>query len=133
MPSLCEDDMKTLKLLAVVAIVFLYGTGVRAEEKVDYAKTLVGKWEITKADEGTVPVGTIVEFTKDGKFIVTGKKDSKEENFEGTYTVEKDTFTFVVKIGDMEHKETITITKMTDKEMSTKDKDGKAVECKKKS
>jgi uncharacterized protein (TIGR03066 family) len=125
--------MKTLKLLAVGMVVCLFAAGARAEEKVDYAKLLVGKWEITKAEEGTVPVGTLVEFTKDGKFKVTGKKDDKVEDFEGTYKVDGNTFTFIVKIGSDEHTDTITITKITDKEMSTKDKDGKVVECKKKS
>jgi len=124
--------MSMLRILSVGAIVCAITIGARAEDKVDYAKLIVGKWEITKADDGTVPVGTTVEFTKDGKFKVTGKKESKEENVEGTYKVEKNTFTFMMKVGDMEHKETITITKMTDKEMLTKDKDGKVVECKKK-
>jgi uncharacterized protein (TIGR03066 family) len=58
--------------------------------------------------------------------------DEKEVPFEGTYKVEKDTFTFIMKMGEEEHKETITITKMSEKEMSTKNKDGKVVECKKK-
>ena len=124
--------MNMFRFLSVGAIVCAFTIGARAEEKVDYAKLIVGKWEITKADEGTVPVGSTVEFTKDGKFIVTGKKEDKVESFEGTYKVEKNTFTFVMKLGDMEHKETITITKMSEKEMSTKDKDGKVVECKKK-
>ena len=124
--------MNMLRILSVGAIVCAFTAGARAEDKVDYAKLIVGKWEITKADDGTVPVGTIVEFTKDGKFKVTGKKEDKVETFEGTYKVEKNTFTFVMKVGDEEHKETITITKMTEKEMSTKNKEDKVVECKKK-
>ncbi len=107
--------------------------GANAEEKkVNYAKMLVGKWEITKADPGTVPPGSVVTFTKDGKIQVTGKKDDKEVTMEGKYTVEDNTFTIVFKNGDEEHKQTITITKMTKTEMSTKDKDGKVVEAKKK-
>lgn len=125
--------MKTLKLLAVGAIVCVFGATVRAEEKIDYAKMLVGKWEVTKTHDGGPPAGTIVEFTKDGKFKVSGKKDDMNVEFDGTYKVEKNTFTFVMKAGDMEIKKTITITKITDKEMSSKDEDGKEVECKKKS
>lgn len=124
--------MNMLRILSVGAIVCAFTVGARAEDKVDYAKLLVGKWEISKAEEGTVPVGTIVEFTKDGKVKITAKMEGKEISFDGTYKVEKNTFTFIMKMGDMEHKETITITKMSEKEMTTKDKDGKVVECKKK-
>jgi len=124
--------MSTLKLLAVGAIVSLLSIGARAEEKPDYAKMLVGKWEVTKADEGTVPPGTMVEFTKDGKFIVSGKKDGADATFEGTYKVEGDGFTFKMKIGDEEREQTIKIKKITDKEMATENKEGKNVELKKK-
>ncbi|HJZ55504.1 MAG TPA: TIGR03066 family protein [Gemmataceae bacterium] len=124
--------MNAIKWLGVVAIVSLAGAGTRADDKVDYAKLLVGKWEVTKADPGTVPEGTLVEFTKDGKMKITAKKDGKDTMIEGTYKVEKNTFTMTVKIGDEEHTQTITITKISEKEMSTKDKDGKAVELKKK-
>src|SRR5262245_15811151 len=125
--------MNMLRILSVGAIVCAFTVGARAEEKVDYAKLIVGKWEISKADEGTVPVGTIVEFTKDGKFIVTGKKDDVDMKFEGTYTMDGNKFTFKMKIGEEEQSQTITIVKISDKEMSTKNKDDKVVECKKKS
>jgi uncharacterized protein (TIGR03066 family) len=124
--------MNTLRLLAIGLIACVLGTAARAEDKVDYKKLIVGKWEITKADDGTVPVGTIVEFTKDGKFMVTGKKDDVDIKLEGTYTMDGNKFTFKVKMGEDEISQTITITKVTDKEMSTKDKDDKVVECKKK-
>jgi uncharacterized protein (TIGR03066 family) len=131
-PTPGEDQMNAMKLLTVGAIVCAMSAGARAEEKIDYAKMLVGKWEVTKADADTVPVGTIVEFTKDGKFKVGGKKDDVEMNLEGTYTVEKDTFSFTLKVGDEEKKDTITITKISDTEMHTKNKDGKIVELTKK-
>ena len=54
--------MNALRVLVVVCLVAAVG---RAEEKPDYAKMIVGKWEVTKADEGTLPKGSIVEFTKD--------------------------------------------------------------------
>jgi len=133
MPSPCEDDMKTLKLLAVGMIMCLFAAGARSEEKVDYAKMLIGKWEVTKADEGTLPTGSIVEFTKDGTLKLTVKMGDSDMTLEGKYKVEGDKFTITMKVGDDEHKNTITITKITDKMCSTKDKDGKTVECKKKS
>src|SRR5262249_2833522 len=110
--------MNAIKWLGVVAIVSLAGARAPAPDKGDYAKLLVGKWEVTKADPGTVPEGTLVEFTKDGKMKITAKKDGKDTMIEGTYKVEKNTFTMTVKIGDEEHTQTITITKISEKEMS---------------
>ena len=124
--------MNVLRLLAVGVIVCAASIGARAEDKTDYAKMLVGKWEVTKADPGTVPAGTVIEFTKDGKFIVLGKKDDVETKLEGTYTVEKDTFTFKVDVDGNERTQTVTIKKISDKEMSTTTAEGKAVELKKK-
>jgi uncharacterized protein (TIGR03066 family) len=124
--------MKSLQWLAAGLIVGLVGAGARAEDKPDYAKLIVGKWEASKVDEGTLPPGAIVEFTKDGKIKLTGKKGDAEMAFEGTYTVEKDTFTIAMKVGDQEHKQTITITKISDSEMATKNAEGKVVELKRK-
>jgi uncharacterized protein (TIGR03066 family) len=123
--------MNTLKLLAVGAVVCLISAGTRAEDKIDYAKLIVGKWEVTKAEEGTLPVGTMIEFTKDGKLKINGKKDATELVFEGTYKVEGSKFNYVMKVGDDEHKDTIDIVKLTETEMSTKNKDGKTLEVKK--
>ena len=76
--------MNWLKLLAAVAVVGLSATGTLAEDKPDYAKMMVGKWTVAKADADTVPPGSVIEFTADGKMKVTGKKDDKEMEFEGT-------------------------------------------------
>lgn len=120
--------MKALQFLAVVCVL---AVGARAEEKKpDYAKMIVGKWEITKADEGTIPVGSVVEFTKDGKFKSYEKLGAKDVQFDGTYKVTGDKFEITIKFGEESHSNTITITKLTDDVMATKDKDGKAVEAK---
>lgn len=124
--------MNAMKWLGVAAMFSLLNAGARAEDKVDYAKMLVGKWEVSKADDGGVPVGALIEFTKDGKMKATLKKDDNDVTLEGTYKVEKNTFIMTMKVGDMEKTQTITITKITDKEMSTKSEDGKVVEMKKK-
>ena len=124
--------MNALRLLAVGAIVCLAASSARADDKVDNAKLLVGKWEITRADEGTVPVGAIIEFTKDGKLKAKFKRDDKEETREGTYSVDKDTINLVTKRDDTERKQAITITKISDKEMSLKGQDGKTMDLKKK-
>jgi uncharacterized protein (TIGR03066 family) len=124
--------MTVSRMLAVGALVCLIGGIGQADEKTDYAKAVVGKWEVSKADPGTVPEGALIEFTKDGKIKITAKKGTEEMVIEGTYKVDGNKFTFAVKLGDMEHKDTITITKISDKEMSTKDKDDKVVVLKKK-
>jgi uncharacterized protein (TIGR03066 family) len=124
--------MSIVRWLAVGVIVCVLGAGARADDKTDYAKMMVGKWEASETDPGTIPAGAVVEFTKDGKMKFTGKKDDVEMSFEGTYKVEKNTFTMTVKVGEQEHTQTITITKISDTEMSTQDKDGKKVVLKKK-
>jgi uncharacterized protein (TIGR03066 family) len=125
--------MNALKWLGVAAVVVVLNASGRAEDdKVDYAKLIVGKWEVSKADEGTVPPGAVIEFTKDGKMKATLAKGGEDVTLEGTYKVVKDTFEMTMKVGDEERKQTITITKINAKEMSTKNKDGKVVELKKK-
>lgn len=119
--------MNILRGLTVCSVVLVLGLGVRAEEKPDYAKLVVGKWEATKTDPDTLPKGSLVEFTKDGKLKVTVKEGGTDMTIEGTYKLTGSKFEMTMKIGDMEHKETIEIVKIDAKEMSTKDKDGKAV------
>jgi uncharacterized protein (TIGR03066 family) len=121
--------MNALRMLAVVCLI---GAVARAEEKPDYAKLIVGKWEVTKADEGTLPKGSIVEFTKDGKFTSHEKLGDKDVLFEGTYKVTGDKFELDLKMGDQTIKVAITITKLTDDEMHTKNEEGKVVEVKRK-
>ena len=41
--------MNVLKLLGLGALLVVLGTA-RADDKVDYAKLIVGKWEVAKAD-----------------------------------------------------------------------------------
>jgi uncharacterized protein (TIGR03066 family) len=124
-----ESIMKLVKVCGLAAVVCVFaGLGRGQEDKVDYAKAIVGNWKVSKADEGTVPVGTLIQFTKDGKMKAKGKKDDMPLDIEGTYTVKDNTFTMTLKFGDKESKQTITITKMTKTAMSTKDEGGKVVE-----
>ena len=126
-----EVMMNAMRLLAVGALVCLLGAGALAEEKkADYAKLIVGKWECTKGDEGTLPVGTPVEFTKDGKLILKVKQGDQEMKMEGTYKLKGESFDITFKMGDNEFTQTITIKKLDDTMMSTTDKDGKVVELK---
>jgi uncharacterized protein (TIGR03066 family) len=120
--------MNEMRLLAVGAIVCLLGASAVADEtKPDYSKLIVGKWECTKSDPGTLPVGSGVEFTKDGKMLLNMKMGDQALKMEGTYKLAGDKFDMAFKMGDQEHKQTITIKKLDDTTMSTADGDGKAV------
>jgi uncharacterized protein (TIGR03066 family) len=125
--------MNVLRLLAVGVATCALTAGVKAEEKkADNAKLLMGSWEATKAAEGTLPVGAVVTFAKDGKMTVTAKRDGKEETRDGTYKLDGDKFTITMKMGDTEAKFTITIKKISDTELVTANDEGKVVEFKKK-
>ncbi|HEY1186099.1 MAG TPA: TIGR03066 family protein, partial [Gemmata sp.] len=92
------------------------------------SKKLVGKWEPAKPKKGEAMV---MEFTKDGKLTVTGEMNGKEVKIEGTYKLDGDKLSFALKFMDIEIKETVTLTKLTDEEMAGKDKDGKEESFKK--
>jgi uncharacterized protein (TIGR03066 family) len=123
--------MRVHRLFVICAVLCLAAPGAQAQEKkgkVDKAKLLVGSWETAKADEGTLPKGAIVQFTKDGKLIVTINQDGKEMKMEGTYKLDGDSFDMALKVGDMEHKDTIKITKLTAKELKTENSQKQVVE-----
>ena len=119
--------MKAMKWLVVGLVVCVATVSVRADEKADTAKLLVGKWEATEVDEGTLPKGAIVEFTKDGKLKIHAKRGDEEMKIEGTYKLDGDKFEIALKMGEEEHKDTITIKKISKTELHTTGKDGKKV------
>ena len=102
-----------------------------ADDTDDFAKKIVGKWEITKS-EGEEPVGTVVEFAKDGKFSITVKADGKDVKFDGTYKIEKDKLITEATVGGKAEKDTDTIKKLTDDEMQLENRDKKLVTLKRK-
>jgi uncharacterized protein (TIGR03066 family) len=122
--------MNALKLWAPLAVVCLVAAVGRADEK-DYPKLLVGKWEVIKADEGTVPKGAVIEFAAEGKVKYTGKKGDMIEMRAGTYKLAGDKLTVTVKEEEKEKTHTVTITKLTDTDMAVDD-DGKKAELTKK-
>lgn len=97
---------------AVVILAFAAGC-IAAEEKFDPAK-LVGKWEEKNPKEGE---SMSMEFTKDGKFAITGTRGGKELKADGTYKLTDDKLTLEGKVMDMEVKQTVTISKLTDDEL----------------
>jgi uncharacterized protein (TIGR03066 family) len=125
--------MSALRLLVAGLLVLGFAVGVRADDKkadIDKDK-LLGTWEVVKADDGPPP-GTVVEFAKDGKLKVTHKKDGKDETLEGTYKIDGDKLSVVLKMGDKEEKHSVTIKKLTATEMVAENDKGKAAEFKKK-
>src|SRR5580698_8285223 len=87
LPLSGAQPMNLLKYMSVIAVVCLIVPTARPEDKPDYAKLIVGKWEVTKADPGTVPEGAIIEFTKDGMLKASVKKGDNTNTIEGTYTL----------------------------------------------
>ena len=62
--------MNSLRLVAAVVFAVVMVSSVRAEErKADYAKLIVSTWEVAKADEGDLPVASVIEFAKDGLML----------------------------------------------------------------
>ena len=86
-------------VIAVVAVglLGLSGSGRAAD---DNKELIVGAWEIAYSDAKDVPVGTKLEFTKDGKVNITVKADGKDVTVDaGGYKVEKDMVTLTGKDG----------------------------------
>ncbi len=123
--------MKTFGLLSAGVMVCVLALGVRADDKKDYSKQVVGAWKVVKADADTLPVGAVVDMAKDGKLKITFKQDNKEETHEGTYKLDGDKLMVTLKMNDQEIKHTVTIKKISDTEMTT-DHDGKVVHFEKK-
>lgn len=125
-------QMNILRIVVAALVVTGLGTSVHAADKDDNKTLIVGKWEVSKAEDGTVPTGSTIEFSKDGKLKMVAKKNDKEENREGTYTVEKEVLTLVMKRDDGERTVKITIKALSATELTVEGPDGKSVTFKKK-
>ena len=110
--------MSVFRLLAIglaLAVALISAEADERKEKTNFAKLLVGKWEVTKADR-ELPVGSVAEFGKDGsaKFIV--KEGEKQRIQEATYKVEGDKLLLTLKPND-DKKDPITIKKLSETEL----------------
>ena len=118
--------MKKLTAL-VLGVLVLAGTATAQD---DYAKKIVGKWEMTKAG-GQAGVGSVIEFGKDNKLSGSIKIGEESVKFDGSYKLDKEKVTVKLKVMDTEVEETLTIKELTDKVLKLEDKDKKVDELKK--
>src|SRR6185503_7444616 len=89
--------------------------------KID-AKKLLGKWQPGEAKKGE---NVVIEFAKDGKLSISADADGKDIKIPGTYKLESNKLTLALAFGGQEQKETLTVLKLTDEELSTEDSKGK--------
>ncbi len=88
--------------LVAVGLLGTVNTGRAAD---DNKVLIVGTWEIVYSDAKDVPVGTKLEFTKDGKMKLTVKVDGKEVTVDaGGYKVDKDVLTLTGPEGNKNDK-----------------------------
>jgi uncharacterized protein (TIGR03066 family) len=96
-------------LLAAVGLLVMFSAAIAADDKIDPAK-LVGKWEPKQAQKD---FKLVMEFTKDGKLTVT----TDDFKVDGTYKLDGNRLQIVLKAGENEVKDTVTIHKLTDDEL----------------
>jgi uncharacterized protein (TIGR03066 family) len=102
------------------------------KDKPDYAKLLIGSWEATKTAPDALPVGTLVDFDKEGKLRITHNRDGMKNTIEYSYKVDGDKFIVEGKFDGTAVKHTVTIKKISDMELVTEDEKGKNTEFKRK-
>jgi len=116
--------MRTLFTLVLGGVGFgLCGSpaAVADEKKDDFARKIVGKWEITKAG-GDVGPGSTLEFAKDGKLVLAIKDGNEKRELKGSYKLAKDKLTITLKTDENESfDQTLTIKKLTDDDMELED------------
>ena len=120
-------------VLGCVAVVALAcGVSVAGQGKVD-VKKLVGKWApVPEKDKKDKPPAMTLEFTADGKVSITAGPPGAEQRADGTYTLTGDKLAVQLKIDNADLKETLTIKKLTDTELTTEDSTGRAETLKRK-
>jgi uncharacterized protein (TIGR03066 family) len=108
--------------LAAVAFLVLAGFTTAADDKVD-AKKLIGKWEPAKADPKTPKM--VLDIQEKGKFVLEVALGDKTEKVPGTYKIDGNKIEIEMTFNGKTEKETLTVLKLTDTELTTKDSKGK--------
>jgi uncharacterized protein (TIGR03066 family) len=91
------------------------------------ADKIIGTWEVSKPAKNTPP-GSVVEFTKDGKMIMS----AQGQKLEGTYKVDGDKIIATSKIAGKDKTETLKIKSVSDTTLVVEDERGDVDEFKKK-
>src|SRR5215207_4360684 len=119
--------MKALFATMLGLVVFVLVGSVKAD---DNAK-LVGKWEVTKSG-GDTPMGSLVEFTKDGKMTANVLLDGKDTKLTGTYKFDGKKLTVNLTLNEQKIDHELTVKFNGDDEMTLEDTDKKVDTLKKK-
>jgi uncharacterized protein (TIGR03066 family) len=119
-----ERTMRAIRWTALVAMVLVLAFTAAPLAAQDKAKDLiVGKWEPVKAPPGAK---IVIEFTKDGKVVMTGTANQKDIKLEGKYKFTDDkTMQISFEQGGKAKTDTTKIVKLTKDELVTKDENDK--------
>jgi len=109
----------------VLGVLLAVAAGASAQDTKDKkdavdAKRLIGKWEPKEKKENVT-----IEFTKDGKLLLSVDAGGKAQKLEGTYKLDGNKLTVTIKFMDQEMKEEVTINSLSDTELTTTDSKGK--------
>jgi len=108
-------------LAVVLALAASAGAEDKKGEKVD-GKLLMGKWTPKDAPKGAT---ISIEFLKDNKLSLSFDFAGKSEKIAGTYKLDGDKLTVTMAEDGKEKTEVMTVLKLTEAELTTKDPKGK--------
>jgi uncharacterized protein (TIGR03066 family) len=97
----------------------------------DDTSKLHGKWEVTKSG-GDTPVGSIVEFAKDGKVTANVTLEGKELKLTGTYKLDGGKLKMNLTLNEQKLDPEFTVKFKSDDEVDLEDTDKKVDTLKKK-
>ncbi len=119
--------MKTLMAAVFGLAVF----ALAGHAKADDTPKLLGKWEVTKST-GDTPVGTVVEFAKDGKMTAAVTLEGKDVKLDGTYKLDGKKLAVKLTLGEQKIEHDFTLTFKGDDGLELEDSDKKVDTLKKK-
>jgi uncharacterized protein (TIGR03066 family) len=120
-----------MKSLCAVVLGLAAAFALTASARADDTAKIVGKWEVTKSG-GETPMGTQVEFTKDGKMVAMANLDGKEVKLTGTYKFDGKKLKVDLKLGEDKIEHEFAVKFKSDEEMELIDGDKTDVLKKKK-
>jgi uncharacterized protein (TIGR03066 family) len=128
--------MNAVRLALAGVVVLGLACVVRADDKKDSKKAddvktkVVGTWQVESDGKG-LPKGSKLQFAKDGKIVVTAKRDEEERKVEGTYKVDGTTIKVTMKRNDKERTQEIKVTSIDDKKLVLEGPKGESITLKK--